>query len=263
MASAARLVLAALIAVAPFAVRAAETPQPGPVDPRIRTVDFDPDQVVTLHGYLGYQLTLEFAADERIENVAIGDSLAWQVTPNKRATLLFLKPVDRRAETNMVVVTSRRRYTFDLISTGAGPRAGIYGQAPYVVRFRYPHEAPAVVVSLPPPPPPEPPKPEDAYNFAYSYVGARSNLPTRVFDDGHDTFFEWAPQTPAPAVFVVGPDGKESLVDTFSKGKYVVAGQVASQFVLRNGRQTTLVNNDAAPPPPGSALQPTRKGARR
>lgn len=253
--------LAVLLASAPALVLAAETPQPGPVDPRIRTIGYDPDQVVTLHGYLGYQLTLEFGDDERIENVAIGDSLAWQVTPNKRATLLFLKPVDRRASTNMVVVTSRRRYTFDLISTSNGAGGSLYGRAPYVVKFRYPQEAPAVVVSLPPKP--EPPAPDPAYNFAYSYVGARSNLPVRVFDDGHDTFFEWSPKTAVPAVFVVGPDGRESLVDTFAKGRYVVAGQVAAQFVLRNGREMTLVNNDAQPAPPGSTLQPTRKGGRR
>ncbi len=256
------LLIALLLAAAPLTTpRAAETPAPGPVDPRIRTIDYDPDQVVVLHGYLGYQLTLEFAPDERIENVAIGDSLAWQVTPNKRATLLFLKPVDRAA-TNMVVVTDRRRYTFDLVASSLGKSGALYGQAPYVVRFRYPNEAPAVVVNVPPPPPET--RPDLTHdNFAYSYVGARSNLPVRVFDDGHDTYFEWAPETAVPALFVVGPDGKEGLVDTFTKGKYVVAGQVAARFVLRNGREMTLVNNDALAPPPASTLQPSRRGGRK
>ncbi|MGH1557267.1 hypothetical protein ACRAWD_04455 [Caulobacter segnis] len=42
------------------------------MDPRIRTVAYDPDQVVRLTGYFGIQTMLEFAGDERIENVSIG-----------------------------------------------------------------------------------------------------------------------------------------------------------------------------------------------
>ena len=40
--------------------------------------------------------TVEFAPDERIENVAVGDSGAWQVTPNKRGDHLFVKPLQAR-----------------------------------------------------------------------------------------------------------------------------------------------------------------------
>ena len=38
-------------------------------------------------GKAGIQSTIEFADDERIENVAVGDSNAWQITPNRRASL--------------------------------------------------------------------------------------------------------------------------------------------------------------------------------
>ncbi len=41
---------------------------------------------------------IEFGHGERIENVAVGDSSAWQVTPNKRANLLFLKPLFGKAQ---------------------------------------------------------------------------------------------------------------------------------------------------------------------
>src|SRR5258707_10187360 len=90
------------------AVHAAVQPMPGPEDPRIRWVHYDPDQVVELHGTLGYQMTIEFGDDERIENVSIGDSLGWQITPNRKASLLFLKPVARSTRTNMTVITSLR-----------------------------------------------------------------------------------------------------------------------------------------------------------
>ena len=65
------------------------------------------------------QATIRFAEDESIENVAIGDSNAWQVTPNKRANLLFVKPLLTRVSTNMTVVIDKRTYLFDLVASPA------------------------------------------------------------------------------------------------------------------------------------------------
>ena len=73
-------------------------------DSRLHTVRYDAGAVVQLRGQRGYQSMIQFAADERIENVAVGDSAAWQVTPNKRADMLFLKPMLPDARTNMTVV---------------------------------------------------------------------------------------------------------------------------------------------------------------
>ena len=77
-----RLLFAPLLLVL---LTGAELPVPGLRDAHIQTVFHDDDQVVQLIGALGWQITVEFAADERIETVSIGDALAWQVTPNKRA----------------------------------------------------------------------------------------------------------------------------------------------------------------------------------
>ena len=115
---------------------AAQTPKPGASDPRIRTVAYDADQVVELKAVFDYQLMLEFGADERIENVSIGDGLAWQITPNKRADLLFVKPITAATPTNMTVVTDQHRYVFRLsaqAATGLKPDA-----ITYVVKFIYP-----------------------------------------------------------------------------------------------------------------------------
>ena len=87
---------------------------------------YDPSEVVELHGVLGYQLSLEFDPAERIENVAIGDSLGWQVTPNRKANLLFIKPMSLRPDTNMTVITNLRRYNFQLsvVNPSRAPRSG-------------------------------------------------------------------------------------------------------------------------------------------
>ncbi len=216
---------------------AADAPRPGPVDSRIRTVAYDPDQVVRLTGYFGIQTMLEFAPDERIENVSIGDAMGWQVTPNKKANLLFLKPLDRTAATNMTVVTDRRRYVFELVV--AGPKATTKDLA-YVVRFLVPPSAPAFVAA--PPPPPAAPAERNA---AYSVKGDAAIRPSKIFDDGAATYFAWPAQADLPAVFVVGADGVEGLANAVVRDGYLVVDQLAPRFVLRSGKASLTVTNAA------------------
>lgn len=207
------------------------------VDPRIRTVAYDPDQVIRLTGYFGLQTMLEFALDERIENVSIGDALGWQVTPNKRANLLFLKPLDRVASTNMTVVTDRRRYVFDLMV--AAPKASTRDLA-YVVRF----QVPAPLMAAAPSPPASRATPL-AKNSAYSLQGPLAIQPTRVFDDGRSTYFAWPQQADLPAVFVVGADGVEGLANAVVRDGFLVVDQLAPRFVLRSGELVVTVLNTA------------------
>lgn len=235
--------IALLLAAAPLAVSAAEAPRPGYGDPHIQSVAYDPDRVVLLQGVLGYQLMLEFAPDEQLQSVSIGDSLGWQVTPNRNANLLFLKPIERNAATNMNVVTTQRRYAFELrVLPKATAKKSNALVTPYIVRFIYP--AVAVAASLPPPPVPPP----EERNRAYVVTGAPENTPARIFDDGRMTYFAWAPQASVPAIFAVGADGKESLVNYGVRGAYTVVEQVSRRFVLRNGKQVATVINQGFVP---------------
>ena len=102
-------------------------------DPRLVEKLYDPNTVVRIEGQTKVQATIKFGEDEQIENVAIGDSTTWQVTPNKRANLLFVKPLADNATTNMTVVTDKRTYLFDLV---ANPRA----KPLYLLSFSYPEE---------------------------------------------------------------------------------------------------------------------------
>jgi type IV secretion system protein VirB9 len=233
------LAIALALALAPAAF-AAQSPQPGAADPRIRTVAYDPDQVVELRGVFDYQLMLEFAPGERIENVSIGDGLAWQITPNKRADLLFLKPIDAAGPTNMTVVTDRRRYAFRLSARSA---QGLKAEAiAYVVRFLYP-APPAQEKAQPPAAPPE------RKNLADTYTGSKAVLPSQVFDDGTFTYFRWPEAVGTPALFVQATDGAESLVNFGVRNGYLVVEQVAPRFVLRNGTEVATLINDAWRPP--------------
>lgn len=227
------IVLAASLALAGPAP-AAETPRPGATDPRIRTVRYDPDQVVRLTGYLGAQTMLEFGPGERIETVSIGDALGWQITPNRKADLLFLKPLDRTAVTNMTVVTDHRRYVLELAV--AGPKASTKDLA-YVVRFLVP--APVAVA-----PEPAPHVAPVARNSAYAVKGDLAIQPARIFDDGASTYFGWPAQADLPAVFVVGADGVEGLANAVMRDGYLVVDRLAARFVLRSGKASLVVTNN-------------------
>jgi type IV secretion system protein VirB9 len=228
---------------------AAVTPHPGAGDPRINEVFYDPGEVVELHGVLGYQLSLEFDPAERIENVAIGDSLGWQVTPNRRANLLFIKPMAVRPNTNMTVITNLRRYNFQL-SVKAHAQAN---SIPFSVRFVYPPPVYALVA------PPLRPAPPVDRNHAYSYQGSDKTLPDRMFDDGEATYFTFRAQEDLPAIFAVGPDGAESVVNSHMRDGYIVIDRIARGFVLRRGSEVTKVFNDGYHSQQAGALSPTRK----
>ncbi|MGN6818853.1 MAG: TrbG/VirB9 family P-type conjugative transfer protein [Sphingomonas sp.] len=208
----AAFLLAAAIVAAP--AHAQVRPQPGAGDPRIQTVMYDADQVVLLQVPTGYELTVEFAPDERIENVAVGDSAAWQVTPNKRGDRLFLKPI-QGSTTNMTVVTDARTYVFEL-------SPGSPGSAPYIVRFQFP-----------PPPTPANTGPAPVEPGRYKLAGSADIRPDAISDDGSKTYIIWRDSQTLPAVFVIDRDGKETLADgAMRDGRYVL-DSINNKLVFR------------------------------
>ena len=163
-------------------------PEPGPGDPRSQSVRYDANQVVQIQAATGYQVTVEFAQDERIENVAVGDSGAWQITPNKRGDHLFIKAVGQGVTTNLTVVTDARTYAFEL-----SPLFGPLPTMAYTIRFRYATPAAVTVV------------PGDAAAAAgrYKLSGDKALRPAAIDDDGVHTYIAWGPDQTLPAIFEI------------------------------------------------------------
>lgn len=194
-------------------------PAPGIGDPRIQTVTYDPDQVVLLQVSTGYQLTVEFAPDERIENVAVGDSGAWQITPNKRGDHLFIKPTTNSVITNLTVITDARTYVFELAPGGGSNPA-------YTIRFDYPkppataaRDTPAIEAGR------------------YKLSGAPALRPDAISDDGLKTYIIWREDQTLPAVFVIDRQGRETLADgAMRDGRYVL-DSVNDRLIFRLDQQ--------------------------
>jgi type IV secretion system protein VirB9 len=207
--------LAAIIALTPAGLSAQVRPTPGSGDPRIQTVLYDADQVVQLQGTPGFQIDVEFASDEAIENVAVGDSAAWQVTPNRRGDHLFVKPLMGGVTTNMTVVTSARTYFFELAPLSGGDQA-------YTVRFRYPSAQAAADEAQ-----------ASAIEGRYRLSGAHALRPSRISDDGVHTYIEWPREASLPATYALNNQGQETLVNGGMRDGLFVIDGVSTRLVFR------------------------------
>lgn len=245
-----KLIILLLVCLSPFsAAWAAKQATDGKVDPRIKHVIYNQRDVVVLNGHYGYSTHVVFAPDEEILHLSPGDSLAWQILPKQNH--LFLKPMENNAETNLSVLTNQRMYQFELRANEAtGPSDPTLT---FTVMFSYPEDELAQAMLranveeqrrsaevLP-----DRRLTGEEMNFEYSRRGSDIIAPTRVFDDGEFTYFQFPPEIDTPAIFLVYDGKEEALVNFHVRGRYVVVQRIASQFILRNGAQATCIYNDA------------------
>jgi len=215
-------------------------------DPRIKSIAYVDDSVVSLTAHLGYQLAIEFQDDEAIENVAIGDSASWQVTPNRRGNVLIVKPVNQALPTNMTVLTSERRYSFALVAKSS--KTASPAEMTFVMKFvdaEALSDGSGADGKSDQQPRIEPTVQYDDRNTQYSFTGSAEIVPSEVFDDGRSTYFLWTNATPAPAIFLLGKDGERSLVNHSYVDQYIVVDRVAERFLLKVGQFSAVIYNDA------------------
>jgi type IV secretion system protein VirB9 len=193
-------------------------PQPGDGDPRIQSVEYDANQVIQIQAAPGYQVTIELGSDEQIENVAVGDSGAWQVTANRVGSRLFVKPIQAGVSTNMTVVTNVRTYAFELVPLG-GPSPDMA----FTIRFRYPAPATALASA----------EAELIIEGRYRLSGERTLRPSRISDDGRHTYIEFPRDHALPAIYAVDDRGEESLVNGMMRDDLFVIDSVVPRLVFR------------------------------
>lgn len=208
------------------------SPTAGSGDPRLQTVVYDANQIIELPVAVGYQLTVELAADERVENAAIGDSAAWQVSANKRGDRIFIKLVAGGAPTNLTVMTDTRTYAFDLIPREASQ------STPYVVRFTYPNVDATAVTA-------ETGGTKATSIVEYRLRGAKQLWPSGMGDDTIRTFIEWPADRAMPAVFSVDDTGQEVTVDGYVRDNRYVIDAVWSKLIFRLGEEVAVAERVA------------------
>ncbi|HMI73761.1 MAG TPA: TrbG/VirB9 family P-type conjugative transfer protein, partial [Steroidobacteraceae bacterium] len=220
----------------------AETvPAKGAVDARIRTAAYDSGEVYRLHGFVGYQIDLEFEPGESFVGLGSGDleGLAFVGQENH----LFLKPKAVKIATNLTVLTSRRHYQFDYSASSQRPGEDelIYAlrftYAPSTAKFAAEAAAKRLDSQL------ESASNNRTRNIDYWYCGERTLRPAAASDDGVHTRLTFAANSDLPAIFVRNEDDSESLLNFSVDAGDVVIHRVAQRFILRRGKLTGCVIN--------------------
>jgi len=261
------LSLALLMCISSGAL-AGQIPEPGGEDARMRTVIYDPGQVVRLSTAVGRAIVISFSSDEKITTVAVSNSR--DLIANPRDSFLFMKPKTTLPPQPIIVLTSGprgvRRYVFEVEATPAVASPADTPEIFYSVEFVYPgdreaarkaaererrarEEQRAITRELArsntheKAVPQDPPK--DFKNWRYVGRGNKALLPIEVYDDGYSTVFRFPGNTRIPAIFRLNPDGKEATVDYSIKGDSVIVGAVAPGWRLRDGNTVLCVWNRA------------------
>jgi type IV secretion system protein VirB9 len=236
---------------------ALDIPRGASQDSRIRFVEYQPYNITKIVGTLRSSVQVEFAADEEIAHVALGNSVAWEVAP--AGNILFLKPRENQPVTNISVVTTRRdgstrSYQMELPVRDGTVEAG--QNTYFYVKYRYPADeaerrrldaaarAQAAqageadkVLAL-----------HEAYgprNWRYSAQGSAALEPQAVYDNGKVTTFAFAGNQEMPAIYMENSYGSESLVPKSVENNLVLVHAISRKFILRRGGDVLCVFNEA------------------
>jgi type IV secretion system protein VirB9 len=248
------IVGAAAVALMPHPAFASQTPVSGGKDARVRNVNYDPDQVVTIVGSFRHAIEIQFGPGETVTQAALGDTVSWQIAPV--GNIVFLKPRERAGGTNLIVVTnaggSPRTYHFSL-TLGTG-------QQMYGVRFHYPREERAMAALQVQLAQAQTAKAietnittaaldhaviEGTRNMKYTVQGDSALQPTEISDNGEFTVLRYPGHADIPSIFAVDVDGTETIVPYDVREDFVVVHAVYRQLRLRRGTSVLCVYNEA------------------
>jgi type IV secretion system protein VirB9 len=236
--------------------RSAELPKPGKEDQRVTFIDYNPYNVTRIVGGIRASTQIEFAGDEDIIHVAIGNTIAWEVAP--AGHVLFLKPREHHPSTNMQVITARkdgvrRSYQIEIATL---PETAASRTPPMLfVKYRYPTDE-ALKARIDAAAKAEDYKAGQAdrilakhqeqgpRNWAYSIQGEASYEPVEVYDNGKVTTFVFEGQTEMPAIYLAQDDGHEELVPKNVYGRRIMVHALGKKFVLRRGTEVMCVFNE-------------------
>jgi type IV secretion system protein VirB9 len=167
--------------------------------------------------------TVEFGEGESIRSIIAGDTEGFEIDGVPGGQAFAIKPVARGVHSNVTVYTNRRSYYFNVQET----------QSPtfYVVQFRYPDDDARPTRAIA----------SQAPNYNYGASTQSEFTPTRVWDDGTFTYFQFPRNAPVPAIFLYS-SGRERTVNTqaVEDGVIRVSG-VNTQWVMRLGDEVVCI----------------------
>ena len=229
-------------------------------DPRIRTVSYEPNQVVRIYTAIGNPTLIQFEEGETVEEsdsnkamIGIGDKEAWKIGP--RGSNVMLKPAAAKPDTKLLIVTNKRSYAFEILSV---PKNSSISPT-LIVRFDYPDTRAKAALAAS--------QKSAAAADRVAKVAGRGNValknnanymmqgdtvlaPASISDDGSFTFMRFSSTRALPAAYKVLPDGKEALTNFHMESDtgMMVIHETAAKFILRYGSSVLAIRNDGFNP---------------
>ena len=256
------------LALSAPAAYAANWPTRAKEDARMQYVDYSINNVTQVNAVTGLITTISFEPGETVVNYGSGYSTAWEFST--AGNQFFLKPKAEQATTNLVVITDRRTYLFDVRLTWDKKKAT------YHLQFKYPEEEqrraealqiakekaqkrkqlieqPVIDAKAVSPYVTHDKQSADTssgFNWAYTMNFGSSDVsksiaPTAVYDDGLFTVIRFDSLSDLPAVYrVLGEDG-ETLVNRQidPSGALIIRG-VYPELRLRAGSGVVGIYNE-------------------
>ena len=246
------IILVVLMAL--FACKSAlalDTPTVSKLDRRLYTTAYEENQVYPIYAVNGLVTSIVFAEDEKVDVHTSGFSTAWEFAA--RGNHFFLKPRAKEGSTNLVVVTNKRTYHFDL-------RLGWNRKtATYELAFTYPKEEatkraaasekervearlktsatkPASVAEAP----------ASNRDYTMNFGEAKSSrriAPMEAFDDGRFTYLRFGKSSDFPSVYRV-VDETETLLNAHVEGDWLVVHGIYEALRLRAGQAVVGLYNE-------------------
>ncbi len=182
---------------------------------------------------------------EKIVAVSAGDTLRWVVGDTvsgagktSRAHVL-VKPTKDGLKTNLVIITDRRTYHLELTSNPETYMASVSWRYPQgeLIALQHRNETAEEAAELVA----DTGLRVDNLQFRYRVTGDDPPWrPVRVFDDTKKVYIQFPvrlDQGEAPPLFVVGPDGRNQLVNYRIKGRYYIVDRMFAAAELRLGEK--------------------------
>lgn len=221
---------------------ALDIPNRSRMDSRIQLTPYNVNDVVLVKAAVGRAAHIVLSPSEKILDMASGNSNAWHFTDV--GNNIYLKPKMNNANTNLVVTTDKRIYSFELkvVRSTASPT--------YRLTFSYPEEVSAKSKRK---------QQADFINSAFSLspIVKNSNYtmqqgkdsdeikPEAAFDDGTFTYIRFARGKEMPVIFKQAENGKEEIINSNVKGDYIVLHGVYKTMMIRGGSTVIGLYNES------------------
>lgn len=214
------------------------------LDARVKFFAYNADVVYTLPITVGMHTHIQLGADEvLIEKPKLGETVQWRVAGNEHN--LYIKALQPNVVTSLTLVTDKRVYQFELVSTTLAAKRV---QKAY---FNYPDDEEQLELSLQRQI--NTVKKESArldgikvggaidpsrLNFDYVVTGSAPFKPSAIYDDGKFTYFRLPATQDLPAIFMLeeGSRNKLTPINYAVKGDQIVIERMASTFVMKLGK---------------------------